>query len=184
MLKDLFYQVARLVVALGLGVGIGLWLGQRPTAPIGEAVVATTAPELKNVGTETRPCAPVKVYTASAKKKLDMPKAVQDNPNQQVTASISLPADLYPHRITSVADLGTGETKVYDQRLERPWLALNPRGYIGVGYGQNQDGRAVRLAASQSVVDIKSFTIAGDASYDFGAGRNTWFVGVMAKRPW
>lgn len=186
MLKELIYQLARLVVALGLGVGIGLYMGQRPTAPIGEAVVATTVPELRTVGTETIPCAPVQVFKTPAKKKLALPATVQGNPNQVVTSSVGLKPDLNPHRITSVLDIETGKTTTYDQRLARPWLALNTRSYVGIGYGESDAGRVVRLEAEQALLDIKSVSIVGRANIDqpMNGGGHRWMAGVFAKVGW
>lgn len=186
MRRNLLYQLARLLIALGLGVGIGLYASQRPTAPIGEAVEAKTVPELRTVATETVPCAPVKIYGTPAKKKLGMPAAVQNNSNQQVTASIQLAADLYPHRLTSVADLGTGETKIYDQRLALPWLALDTGGEAGISYGQRGGDRIVRLEVRQSLADIKAVRVGAVASFDqaLNGGRNDGYIGVGAWYRW
>lgn len=184
--RGLVGQLLRLAVAFGLGVGIALWLGQVPLAPVGEAVVARPSPELKGVATETIPCAPVQAYAAPAKKKLALPAAVQDNPNQHVTASVKLQADLYPHRITSVLDIETGKTTTYDQRLALPWLALDTSGEAGISYGQRGGDRVVRLEARQSVADIKAVRIGAVASFDqpISGGRSDAYIGVGAWYRW
>lgn len=185
-MKELLYSLARLAVALGLGVGIGLYIGQRPTAPIGEAVVATPAPELKNVGTETVPCVNVQAYKAPAKKKLALPAAVQDNPRLVVTSSVGLKPDLNPRRITSVLDIETGKTETYDQRLALPWLALNTSGEAGISYGQRGSDRIVRLEVRQSLANIKAVRIGAVASFDqpLGGGRSDGYIGVGGWYRW
>jgi hypothetical protein len=186
MLINIAYSLTALIVAMCAGFGIGLYAGQQPAAPIGEAVVAKTAPELRGIGTETVPCVNVQAYKAPAKKALSLPAAVQDAPRQVVTSSSRLTADIRPHLITSVLDLDTGQTKTYDQRLELPWLASDTSGEAGISYGQRGSDRIVRLEVRQSLADIKAVRIGAVASFDqpVGGGRSDGYIGVGAWYRW
>lgn len=177
---------AYVAIAYVLGFASGLWYASLPLAPIGEAVLAKPDPALRDVGTETIPCAPVQAYRPAAKKKLALPPAVQDNSNLVVTSSIGLKPDINPHRLTGVFDKESGKTEIYDQRLALPWLALDTSGEAGISYGQRGSDRIVRFEVRQSLADIKAVRIGAVASFDqsLGGGRSDGYIGVGGWYRW
>lgn len=185
-MNALAVRIGTLIVAFGLGVGIGLKIISAPPAPVGSTVEAPPAPELKGIGTETVPCATVEAYKPEAKRGLSLPSAVQENPRQVVTSSTNISPGINPHRITSVLDVGTGKTTTYDQRLELPWLALDGRGEAGISYGQRGSERIVRLEARQSLFDLRAVRVGAVASLDqpLAGGRPDAFIGVGAWYRW
>ncbi len=185
-MRDIVYDLVIVAVVLAAGVGIGIWSSKTPTAPVGVAVEARPAEAIKDVPTETVSPPKVTVLKPLAKKRLALPPAVQDNPQQAVTGAVGIKADWHPRVVSSVLDVNTGETRMFETRQPLPLLAIDTSGEAGVLYGLKGGQRAARLEVRQSLFDIKAVKVGVTASYDqpIGGGRGDGFVGVGAWYRW
>lgn len=162
---------------------VALWASFRhPPAPVGTTVPATPAKELQNVPRQDIALPKVPVYTPPAKKKLDLPMDVQDDPNKYVLGSAKLPADTHPHTITTVIDYKTGSVQTFDRRDALSWLAAEQTGEIRLEYGfKNGFTKMARLSLREDLVQIKAFHFGLNAAVD---GDRDWFVGVGIGYRW
>jgi hypothetical protein len=151
-------------------------------APVGSTVVAKPAPELRTVPKQTIAPPKVSVYTPPAKKKLDLPAAVQDDPNKYVLGSAKLPSDTHPHTITTVIDAKTGEVQTYDRRDPLPWLAAEQTGEIRIDYGfKNGLVKVGRLSLREDLLQVKALHAGINAAVDTDGAR---FAGAGVGYRW
>ena len=151
-------------------------------APVGTTIVATPAAELKNQPKQDIAPPKVSVYTAPAKKKLNLPADVQDDPNKYVLGSAKLPADTHPHTITTVIDAKTGEVQTYDRRDPLPWLAAEQTGEIRIDYGYKSGLVKVgRLSLREDLLQVKALHAGVNVAVDTDGA---WFAGAGIGYRW
>lgn len=150
--------------------------------PVGSVVPATQAPELKRAPKQDIAPAKVSVYTPPAKKKLNLPTDIQDDPNKYVLGSAKLPSDTRPHTITTVIDSTTGEVQTFDRRDPLPWLAAEQTGEVRVDYGlKGGTARVWRVTLREDLLQVKALHAGINASVDTDAA---WFAGVGIGYRW
>ena len=178
------YMVA---VAVILAASLAAWWHFRPQpAPVSVPVIATPSKAVSGVGTETL-TTQVKVYKAESKKRLNLPKSLQEDNSKHVAASSTVKPDIYPHTVSTVIDDKTGEVTTYDTREPLPWLSVDNHGEAGVAYGIRNGQPTVRLEVRQNLIDVKAVKIGLQASVDqpmAGIGATSYFVGVGLAYRW
>lgn len=128
----------------------------------------------------------VVTFAPQAKKRLNLPKPIQSDPARHVTAAtrIEVEADR-PVEVTAVLDARTGETTLYENPIERPWLGLRTRGEAGVFFGVNEHGeQTIRLAARHEIAQIKALHVGAIGNIDITRDDTRGFVGVGAWASW
>jgi hypothetical protein len=151
-------------------------------APIGSVVIAKPAPELKNAPKQDIMPPKVSVYTPPAKKKLDLPADVQDDPNKYVLGSAKLPADTHPHTVTTVIDAKTGEVRTYDRRDPLPWLAAEQTGEIRIDYGYKTGlVKVARISLREDLLQVKALHAGINVAIDTDGA---WFAGAGIGYRW
>lgn len=176
-----------LIVAAAVAV-IG-WLYFKPAPEkAGQVVVATESKEVAPVAKESVPvkAGKVTVYQggAAVKKKLTLPQPVVDDKNAAVLASSKIPAGERPHTVTTVLNTETGASETYVRTDPLPWLAYENRGEIGLYYGIKNGQQAVRLQATQDLVQVKALHLGVIGSMDMANGKPDLFVGVGVAYRW
>lgn len=172
---------------------IGWMAHDRHTSPeVGTTVIATPAPEVKNVpkvGVTIKP--PVKVYKggASLKKEIGLPAEVVQSDTQQIIASSKIDAaDDHPHTVTTVIDTETGESQTYVRTDPLPWLAWDDRGGIGMYAGIKNGASTIRLQARQGIFSVKAMHIGLVASIDQPVVSTPtlpeYFIGIGVEYRW
>ena len=138
-----------LVVAIG---GIALWQHFQPPAVEGK-----TAPAIANLPTEDIPIKSVKAFVPAAKRKLDLPKDVQDDPAAHVTGATTVTCDERDKTVSSVLN-DDGSTKMFVKQEPLPFFRTEKTTDFSLGYGfKNNTGGAVgRLGATLDLFQIKA----------------------------
>lgn len=158
---------------------IGFMLLETSAPPAVEAVPAQVLHNKEVVTTQ----APVQHYKKEVKLDLNLPKAVQDNPNKQVLAATDLAPSKRERTVSTVLDLSSGEAIQYVQEKELPWLGAANDTRLGVYAGIKSDHQgsepAVRVALSKELMAVKEVRAVLRGSVDFtNTGRTDAFVGV------
>ena len=127
--------------------------------------------------------APVQHYKKEVKLDLNLPKAVQDNPNKQVLAATDLAPSKRERTVSTVLDLSTGEAIQYVQEKELPWLGaasvLRLGVYAGIKTSPYGSEPSVRAALSKELFAVKETRAVVHGSVDFtNSGRTDAFIGV------
>lgn len=168
-----------IIVLLALLVGMAwAWAAYNalPGAPVGEAVVGTAAPEIKNLYAVDLPPTkkPIKGYTGEkAKKKFNLPAAVISNPAMVVMAPVKIKADNVGHSHTAVPTLNTetGAVETYVRTDPLPWFEFKTSGSAGVYGGVTTDmGPVVRAIVQQDIIQVKRLKLGVMASVDQPTG--------------
>ncbi len=178
------YKVAAVAI---LAASLAAWWHFRPQpAPVSVPVIATPSKPVEHVGTETIQT-PLKVYKAESKKRLNLPKSLQEDSSKHVAASSTIKPDFHPHTISTVIDDKTGEVTTYDTREPLPWIAVDNHGEAGVAYGIRDGQATVRLEVRQNLLDVKAVKLGVQASVDqpfAGSIAPSYFVGVGLSYRW
>jgi len=148
------YAIATLAVALF----VSLWVGGRnPVEPIGAAIPAAPAAEVKNTPKVETPVAfkSVPAYPKSSKQKLGLPDPVQKNDNKQVIEAAQIPADDHKRTVSCVQDTQTGQADIYVRRDPLPLLAFDYGGDAGLYFGLRNGAQALRFEARQGFFTVK-----------------------------
>lgn len=170
--------------AVGIVIGLLLaaiacaWLEHKPRL---SSVLASAAKELANEETTIKEYQKVVVYRDKVKKKLDLPAAIQKDPDKHVVAASPIPPSDYPHTMTAVYDSGTGAVDMFLRQDPLPWLAFNRRGAIGAAYGFKDGVTAARIYGRLDLLQIKRLHagLMGNADSDGG-----WFGGGFVEARW
>lgn len=173
------YGMAAAIVAAA----VLLWYEMLPAKkPVGEWQPANDAPQVEAVPkTEITP-PKVTVYTAPAKKRLNLPAAVQDDPHAHVIDSTRVKADEHPETVTTVIDDQTGQTETLIRKEPLPWLAAEQRGELWMGYGiKNGGAKVARLAFREDFVQVKAMHGGVEANLD---SDGTLFLGAGVAYRW
>ena len=191
-----FNPAWRVPVYLALGAAVALtilvlwlrWWNDEPASPVNVWVPAT--PSKHVVGVPKVPIAikpPVKVYPASVKNNLKLPREFLDDPTQHVIESTHVTADDHPHTVTTLINSDTGETQTFDRAEPLPWIAWSNRGGVGMYAGIKNGTPAVRLQAHQELFTVKAIHFGALASVDqpiSGPIGKDYFIGVGAEYRW
>ena len=149
--------------------------------PREDPVVASVAPVVAKV--ETQEITPIKVITLKpeAKRKLKLPKAIQADTKQHVTAATQVEPSERPVVVTSVFDEDTGSTTTYITEEPRPWIGFRDRGFASLAYGIKPGGPVVRLTAAQEFAQVKAIGLGAIGHID---SDGEYFVGVGGTYRW
>lgn len=173
-------------VAVILAASLAAWWHFRTQpAPVSVPVIATPSKPVEHVGTETVTM-PVKVYKSESKKRLNLPKSLQDDPSQHVAASSTVKPDYHPHTVSTVIDDKTGEVTTYDTREPLPWIAVDNHGEAGIGYGMKYSpargfGPVARITVRQNLLNVKAAQISLQGTLDQDGDA---FAGVFVTARW
>jgi hypothetical protein len=174
-----------ILVVLGLFVGFAIHAGLfglfgNAAVPSPVAVVLPSALPASEPVTLTD----VHVVTfAKAKtlKKLDLPKAVQDDTAKEVVAASDVTdKDGWNRAVSAVIDTKTGSTEIYAGPETRPFFAAERNTSVGLYAGLNENIEpTMRLQVSEDLARVGNAHLGAIASVDFAHGSNTTgFVGV------
>lgn len=176
------------LAVLGLIVVVwALWMLDKPTAPVKQAVVAVVNPQVikeekVNVALKS-PSKSVRVHKATSKGLIKLPTSVIEDDNQWVTDSSVIPSSEKRQVVTQVIDVSTGETSAYVNELPSPWVALENRGAISLDFGYKRSSLTPvgRLNVRQDIVEIKGIHL-GITGSVFTDG--DYFLGLGASYKW
>lgn len=162
--------------------GTIMWMFTPAPEPVNEWKPATPDRTLNNVPKVDIAPKKVRVYSASAKTKLKLPPAVQDDPHTHVLGSARLPKDTHPQTVVTTINEQTGEVQTYTRREPLPWLAVEQTGELRLGYGiKNGMARAVRLTLREDLLQVKALHAGINASIDTDG---QYFAGVGVGWRW
>ena len=171
-----------------------IWWHNRPApVAVGKTVVATAAPEVKNVPKVNAVMAqPPKVYAKpkQVKTALGLPKKIIQDTSEQVIASNKVASDDdHPHTVTTVINEQTGESQTFVRTDPLPWIAFDYSGRAGMYAGIKDGAPTVRLQAQQELFSVKAVHFGAIASVDqpispTTANGTSYFVGVGAEYRW
>lgn len=186
-----FYPHILLAVLLLILAALWLrnWSEEADANQVGQTIVATPAKEVRDVPTmEVVVKKPVKVYQGGAALKdgLKLPRVAVEDPDVEVLASSKIDGrDDHPKTVTTVLNVGTGESETYVRTDPLPWFAMDKRGHIGIGPQLTDSGRAIRLEAEQAFFDIKDWRFVGKANYDkMQDVDDRWAITFMVEKHW
>jgi len=166
------------------GVILGAWLCSRPAQPAGQWQAAKPDKRIADTGTEKvkpQDCAVV-VAKPAAKKKLDLPPEIQADPKKHVATAVIIQPAERPQSVAAIFNEATGTTDILTQRLAYPWLAIEQRGQLWLGYGLADGGQRVgRIHLREDLLQISALHFGGQASLDTSGA---WFVGVGVGYRW
>lgn len=153
-----------------------------PPAPVGLWVAATPSKTLKAVPKVTIQPKSLKVYAPAAKKKLNLPPALQQDENEYVIASSTLKHDYHPQTVTTLVDQETGEVQTVTRREDYPWFSPEQTGEARIDYGVKNGGvRVGRLTVREDVLQIKAAHIGATASL---YSDRDYFIGLGVGVRW
>lgn len=169
---------AYLTAAAILAGAILLWYEMKPApAPVNDWTPAKTAPQIAAVPKVDINPPKVKVYAPAAKKRLNLPAAVQQDPHTHVLTATRVPADDHPQTVTTLIDDQTGAETTLVRREPLPWLAAEQRGELRLDYGTKGGVRRVgRLTFQEDLLQMKAVhagvnaTLDTDGEYFIGGG--------------
>ena len=160
-----------------------LWFEYKPVpAPVKDWRPAAAAPQV--AGEPKMPIKPpaVMVYAPVAKKRLNLPPAVQQDPHAHVVAATRVPADTHPETVTTVIDDQTGQTQTLVRREPLPWVALENHGSVRLDFGvKNGLTRVGRLEFREDFLQVKAMHGGIDVALD---SDGTLFAGVGMAYEW
>ena len=170
-------HVLGMIVGVLVVVGVyAAWQHWRPVPQFGVAQLAAPAKIVAAIQTEAIQPKRVIVYKQIAKKKLDLPAAVQADTKEHVAAATTIKADEHPHTVTTVVNEDTGKVKIYDKQEALPWLGVDTHTQVGIFYGYRGLKQIERLSLEQNLVQVKAIhvqlaaTVDSDGQHFVGAG--------------
>jgi hypothetical protein len=172
-------------IALVITMAVLAWWHFTPTsAPVGQATLARVAPQVIAVPTQTIKPPSVKVYAPVAKKRLELPDQIQNDPNQYVLTASRLPSDTHPQTVTTVINRETGDVQTFFRREPYPLLKAEQAGHIRLGYGYKTDvGQVYRISASENFWQTKAIHWGIDGTLD-SKGQGRAYVGGHVEYQW
>lgn len=136
---------------------IGGWLYFKPAPiPPGITIEATPAKEVAKEETIPIITAPVQAFKPAVKRKLGLPKTVQDDAAKHVLASVKTANDERQHTVTTVLDKDTGWVSSYDRIEPLPWVSVANKSELFGGVGYDNHGKRVwALSGRQELLQLK-----------------------------
>lgn len=142
-----------------------------------EAKTATNV--LAGEATETHQDIQVVTFKPRVKKALKLPKAVQENERQQVTAATRVGPSEAQTEVTAVLDLDTGKTELFQREIAQPWFQWRNHKAFGVYAGVRSDGeQVIRLTARCDLAKTGGITWAAVGMADMARSGVQGFVGI------
>lgn len=121
-------------------------------------------------------------FKPAVKRQLKLPRAVQENARQQVTAATRVEPSEGQTEVTAVVDLDTGRTELFAREIERPWMEWTSRNRIGVYLGVNQQGHeTVRAMVRHEFARTGPATWAAIGAADLTRTGHGLFIGLGAE---
>lgn len=162
-----------------------LWFNEAEVAPVGVAVEARSASEVRKEETVAVAIVkPVRAYRPAVKRSLNLPEAVAGDKNQHVIASSQTAADERPHTVSTVINQQTGEVQTFDRADPLPWLAVNTKSELGVFVGMKSGEQAIRIEGRQELLQVKALHFGAIASTDIMRGGTDAFIGAGLWARW
>lgn len=158
-------KIEVLVALLAAGI---IWYYATPKlSPVQQWQPAKVAPQIALVHKQDIVPPKVSVYMPVAKRKLDLPAVVQEDPHSYVLDSVRLPSDRHPQTVTTLIDEQTGQTETLVRREPLPWLAAEQTGEARVDIGiKNGMARVGRLTLREDLLQVKALHAGLNASID------------------
>ena len=177
-----------LIAALLLALVVLLLRPPEQAAPIGMAVPAAPAPEVRGIIKLATPikAKSVKAYPASVKKKAGIPEMLKADPAVAVVSAAQVKADDHPQTVTTTLNTDTGEVESYTRRDPLPWLAWDYRGEAGMSLGLKNGETATRLEVRQNLFAVKAvhFGVTGTVDQTLDGGETDSYIGIGAWYRW
>lgn len=165
-----------------LAAGALMWFFKPTPAPVSTWQPVAPDKRLHTVLKQDITPPKVPVYTAPAKKKLNLPPAIHDDPNKYVLTSTKLPNDTHPHTVTTVIDARSGEVQTITRREPLPWLAAEQTGELRLDVGIKRGlVRVGRLTLREDLLQVKAFHAGINTSLD---SDGAWFAGAGIGWRW
>lgn len=188
-MRDIFKTLginALLVAGGALLVFLYLTLVDIRDKDVGVSVESAPAREVR--GKPTTAVAPpkgIQVHKPEVKANLKLPKAAQENANEQVVAATQVRPSERPQTVTTTVDMATGQFQTYTRLDPYPWFALERRGEVRLSVGYRVDGLeppkpVVRLGVNYDVIRVKALTAGVTTTFD-SDGRAFAGVGVAYR---
>lgn len=203
-MSDISSKIGGWVIAFLIGAGLGAFFMHRfdsdspvtvtrtliQKVPVRVPVPAAPSPEVAKVQTEQVAVKQIRVYKDEAKKKLNLPKDIQDAPQQKVVSASTVSPDEHPQTVTTVLDATTGESQVLVQDEPLPWIATDPHGELALDLVEKAGGPVARIQARQDLFQVKAVHFHVVAGADVPVpimgmvGKPDAYVGVGVHYSW
>lgn len=171
-----------LTIIMILIAGLVLWMLQPTPQPVDTWHPAEPDKRLSTVPKVDITPPKVPVYTAPAKRKLNLPDEIKDDPNKYVLTSARLPKDTHPQTVTTVIDKQTGEVQTLFRQEPHPWLAVEQTGELRLDYGiKNGFARVGRITLREDLLQVKALHLGVHATLDTDGA---WFAGAGVGWRW
>ena len=160
------------------------WLFFQKTPPASNQTptIAQAAPEVAGSQKEAITPPKVLVYAPGAKKKVDLPPSVQNDPSVAVLESSRLPESEREQTVTVVINKDTGDTSTFVKQEPLPWMAAESRKEVAVAYGLKNGGmKVLRASLDYDLLQVKAIHAGVAATVDMDG---QLFAGVRAAYRW
>jgi hypothetical protein len=166
-----------------LGLLVFIWDRLTPApVPVNQWVAAPVAKVIAHVPTVSIQPKMLRVYAPVAKKKLNLPPALQQDDNEYVISATTLKPDYHPQTTTTLVNKETGETTTVTRRDPYPWIAFQNSGEARIDYGIKDTGARVgRLTVREDFVQVKGINLGVTATLDSDRAA---FAGIGAGYKW
>lgn len=180
-------QKLLILFLIGIVAGLAWKLYTAPAPQTQEARIAPPAPELKTEILHPVMVKPGKIqaYRPAVKARLKLPESILKDDAQVVVSSTRIRADDHPRTITAVTNTDTGQTTQYIKDEPLPWIQANFKTEVGIYAGIKSGQQAIRIAARQELLQIKSLHLGAIASADhLLSGPTDTFIGLGIWARW
>lgn len=139
------------------GVIFGVSLSDSPLPPL-KPTIATVSPKVSSVKKEVVAVPALKVYKKSeVVKKVEIPDAIKNDPNKQITAVVDTKPSKGGSEIVAVVDVVTGETIITERPKPIPLFEFVNEKKIGAGYGVGTAGNTAKLFVAYDAIRVDKF---------------------------
>jgi len=156
-MKDIFlkavakYAVQGGVILMVLVAGGAIWYFEFNPAPW---MSTTDAPQIAGVPKEVITPPAVKVLAPIAKKKLGLPKQIQEDKNMYALGAARIPSSSHAQTVTPVFNALTGETDILVREEATPWLAREQTGALRLDHDFTRSRQVISVR--QDLLQTKS----------------------------
>lgn len=168
-----------LVVGLVLALAVGWYFQKDPP-------VAEQATEILTPPTETIAVTEIKVHKHKKKKKVYLPKKIQEDESLHLTAAARVAPDDHTHTVSALFDSNLKTIKLFDAREPLPWLAFGGEKFVSAYYGlkdqdQGDPETVGRFGFGMDLVRIKALKFGGSIQVDTDGD---YFLAVGGRVTW
>lgn len=150
----------------------------RAEAPVGVSAPLPPAPEVRTVEKVVEKIKYIKVYPDAAKAKVNLPEPVAKDGNKKLATTARIDAEERPYTLSTVVDVGTGESEIYARPEPLPWISPGKRGAVGIAYGLKDGERNARLYANHELLRVKALNMGATGMLDQDGD---WFAGGFVE---